>query len=57
MDANQYTEFLLSRIPTASLASGGRMINCRCIYCPDSRDPKSKQIYISIPQSEDQPSF
>ena len=46
MDANQYAEFLLSRIPTASLASGGRMINCRCMYCPDSRDPKSKHFYI-----------
>ena len=57
MDANQYAEFLLSRIPTASLASGGRMINCRCMYCPDSRDPKSKHFYISIPQSEDEPSL
>lgn len=57
MNTDQYRDFLLARIPTASLASGGRMINCKCLYCPDSKDPRTKHFYISIPQSEDEPSL
>lgn len=57
MDTNKYREFLLSVIPTASLASGGKQINCRCFNCPDSKDPRSKHFYISIPQSDDEPSL
>ena len=57
MDSNRYREFLLSNIRTASSASGGRVINCRCFNCPDSSDPRSKHFYISIPQSNDEPSL
>lgn len=57
MDSNQYKDFLLSAIPTAELASGGTVVNCRCFYCPDSSDPKSKHFYISIPKSSSDPSF
>lgn len=57
MNIGRYKEFLLSNIPTASLASGGRVINCRCFECPDSRDPRSKHFYISIPQNQDEPSL
>lgn len=57
MDSNRYREFLLSRIPTARIASGGRQINCRCMYCPDSKDPKSAHMYISIPQTLGEPSL
>lgn len=57
MDIKKYKEYLLSVISSAKLASGGRVINCRCFECPDSRDPKSKHFYISIPQSEDEPSL
>jgi hypothetical protein len=57
MNVDQYRDFLLSRIPTASIASGGRVINCKCFYCPDSRDPKTKHFYISMPQSDDEPSL
>ena len=57
MNIDQYKEYLLSSIPTASLASGGRVINCRCFNCPDSKNPKSKHFYISIPQSSNEPSL
>ena len=57
MNSEQYAQFLLQRIPTAKKASGGRVINCRCFYCPDSQDPRSKHFYISIPQSNDEPSY
>ena len=49
--------FLLDNLPRARLVSNNTEINCRCMYCPDSRDPKSKHFYISIPQSEDEPSL
>ena len=57
MDSEAYKKFLLSVIPSAKLASGGRNINCRCFFCPDSADPSHKHMYISIPQSNDEPSL
>lgn len=57
MNIQAYKKFLLSRIPTASQASGGKVINCRCFECPDSRDPRSAHFYISIPQKDDEPSL
>ena len=57
MDTNRYREYLLNVIPTAKTASGGSVINCRCFNCPDSRDPKSKHFYISIPRNPDEPSL
>ena len=57
MNSDAYREFLLKSIPTAVSASGGKEVNCRCLYCPDSRDPKSKHMYISIPQSDSEPSL
>ena len=52
-----YRNHLLRTIPTASKASGGRVVNCRCFYCPDSKNPSSKHFYISIPQNEQEPSL
>lgn len=57
MDTGHYRDYLLKAIPSASIASGGRVINCRCFCCPDSRNPSSKHMYISIPQSKDEPSL
>lgn len=57
MDIGIYVKFLLSHIPTASPASGGKVINCRCFECPDSKDPRSKHFYISIPQNPNEPSL
>lgn len=57
MNIGRYKEFLLNNIPTASLAGGGKVINCRCFECPDSRDPRSKHFYISIPQNQEDPSL
>lgn len=57
MNKEQYEAFLLSSIPTASKAGGGKVINCRCFECPDSKNPSSKHFYISIPQSNDEPSL
>ena len=43
-------EYLLSVIPSAKLASGGKMINCRCFECGDSqKSMKSAHLYISVP--------
>lgn len=57
MDSKQYKDFLLSRIKSAKPASGGTVVNCRCFYCPDSRNPNSAHMYISIPQNETDPSL
>lgn len=57
MDIKSYKEYLLSVIPSAVPASGGKFINCRCFYCPDSIDPRSKHFYIAIPQNKDEPSW
>ena len=50
-----FADYMLSVIPTARLASGGREILCRCKYCEDSRNPTHAHMYIKIPQSEDDP--
>ena len=55
MDIEKYKDFLLSKIPSAKLVSGGREINCRCMYCSDSKDPRKGHFYISIPK-ENEPS-
>ena len=57
MNIEKYKKFLLSHIPTAKPASGGTVINCRCMNCPDSRDPRSAHFYISIPQNDNEPSL
>lgn len=57
MNSNQYRDHLLKMIPSARSASGGTVVNCRCFYCPDSSNPNSAHMYISIPQSDDDPSL
>ena len=57
MNSSQYRDFLLQSIPGSKPASGGRVVNCRCLFCPDSKNPNSKHMYISIPHSNDEPSL
>ena len=57
MDFKLYKEFLLSNIPTAKEASGGKFIACRCFYCPDGKSKDSRHFYIHIPESNDDPSW
>lgn len=57
MKAEEYKNFLLSSISGSRVASGGREILCRCRYCSDSKNPRHAHFYISIPQSEEDPSF
>lgn len=57
MDSKQYLNFLLHTIKTAKPASGGTVVNCRCFYCPDSKNPNSAHMYISIPQTDYEPSL
>lgn len=57
MDWNLYKDFLLKNIPSARPASGGKMINCRCMECADSKNIKSAHMYISIPYDNDKPSY
>ena len=53
-----YTEFLLRSIkPWAKLVSGGREINCRCFYCPDSNDSRHGHMYINVDFSNNEPSY
>lgn len=50
---NDYYQYLMTHIkPICRPASGGRWVNCRCFYCPDSSNPKHAHMYISIPQSD-----
>ena len=51
-----YYQFLLSAIPSAKSASGGKEVKCRCFYCPDSKTLSHSHFYISIPQTKDEPS-
>lgn len=52
MDIKEYKTYLLQNIqPWAKEASGGREINCRCFYCPDSKDRRKGHMYIKIPQT------
>jgi len=53
MNAEAYKNFLLASIPGAKVVSGGTHINCRCRECPDSKDPSSAHMYISIPVNDD----
>ena len=57
MDWTFYKNYLLSAIPSAKLASGGTVINCRCFECGDSQNIKSAHLYISIPQDNEKPSL
>ena len=51
-------DFLLNNIkPFAKSASGGKVINCRCFYCPDSKDQRKGHFYISVPHDEKTPSL
>ena len=56
-DAEVYKQFLLTHMPVAKLASGGKELVCRCRYCPDSDDPKHAHMYIHIPQDSQDISF
>ena len=57
MNSTEYKDFLLSNIPTAREASGGKFIACRCFYCPDGKSKDSRHFYIHIPESDDDPSW
>ena len=57
MNSEQYKNYLMSAIPRARLVSGGKEILCRCFECPDSYNINNAHFYISIPQSEDEPSL
>lgn len=52
---NEYSMFLQTSIkPWCRPASGGRVVNCRCFYCSDSKNMNHGHFYISIPQSDDE---
>lgn len=52
MNGEEYKNFLMTYIkPWARPASGGRVINCRCFYCADSKTYNHGHFYISIPQN------
>lgn len=57
MDWSYYKDYLLRVIPGSKLVSGGTTINCRCRECPDSSNPDSAHMYISIPKNADEPSL
>ena len=43
-----------SIIPTAKVASGGRELVIRCIFCGDSDNKRHAHFYISVPQTQDE---
>lgn len=53
IDPEQYKNFLLSHMTRAKLVSGGKEVVCKCMYCDD----RHEHMYISIPQSPNEPSF
>ena len=57
MNWKKYRDYLLSNIPGAKSASGGRVINCRCFNCPDGVHASSAHFYISIPWNNKEPSL
>ena len=60
MDIPVYKEledFLLDNFPDARKASGGKEIVMRCRFCGDSRDIKSKHLYISLGYDNKPPMF
>lgn len=52
-DKEYYKNVLLAKIPSAKPASNGTEVNCRCFYCPDSKDLSHGHFYISIPDNEE----
>ena len=48
-DTKNIVNFLLQHLPKAHLVSNNREINCRCMFCPDSRNPNHAHFYISVP--------
>lgn len=58
MNSDKYKDFLINNIkPFAKSASGGKVINCRCFYCPDSKDQRKGHFYISVPNDDKTPSL
>lgn len=43
--------------PEAKIASGGREVVIRCIFCGDSSNKRHAHFYISVPQTQDELSF
>lgn len=56
MNIENYSNFLLQKLPVAKFASGKSEIVTRCRYCPDSKDKSKGHFYISIPRSDKEPS-
>lgn len=53
MDIERYKNFLLTHLPNARLVSGGKEVNCKCMYCDD----KHTHMYIKIPQTPNEASM
>lgn len=43
--------------PNVKVASGGRELIMRCIFCGDSDNPRHAHLYIKVPQTRDELSF
>lgn len=52
MDIERYKNFLLTHLPNAKLVSGGKEVNCKCLYCDD----RSRHMYVKIPQTPNEAS-
>lgn len=46
-------QYLLDNIPNSKIASGGREVQTRCIFCGDSQDPNGKHLYIKVPRDNE----
>lgn len=47
---------LKRNIPELKFESGGKEVSFRCRFCGDSRDPKGRHFYVSVP-TEDKPAL
>lgn len=57
MVLDDLSQFLLESFPDARKVSGGKEVVLRCRFCGDSKDIKSKHLYISLGHNNKPPMF
>ena len=53
MKMTNFINALMTKLPKAKLASGGKELTCRCVHCGDSdKDKNKRSMYISMPTDD-----
>ena len=48
--SEDFKEYMLATFSDARPASGGKEVVMRCRFCGDSKDPRSRHLYMSLGQ-------